>query len=123
MVKLWDKGYELDKGIEQFTVGGDYLLDHDLVEADVAGSIAHSQMLAKIGILKQEEFKKIKAALIDIVDLYKKGEFKIKKEEEDVHTAIENYLTKKLGDIGKKIQRPIWKLPTIFLGSSLRTAG
>jgi argininosuccinate lyase len=103
MVKLWDKGYELDEGIEQFTVGGDYILDHDLIEWDVAGSIAHAQMLTKIGILKPDEFKKIKSTLLEVIKEYKDGKFKITMADEDVHTAIENYLTDKLGDSGKKI--------------------
>jgi argininosuccinate lyase len=103
MVKLWDKGYELEDGIEQFTVGGDYLLDYDLVEADVVGNIAHAQMLTKIGILKQDEFKKIKNELLNILKLHKEGKFKIEMKDEDVHTAVENYLTSKLGDTGKKI--------------------
>jgi argininosuccinate lyase len=103
MVKLWDKGYELDEGIEQFTVGGDYLLDHDLIEWDVAGSIAHAQMLAKIGILSQKELKGIKRELLKIIKDYKEGKFSISQKDEDVHTAVENYLTRKLGDVGKKI--------------------
>lgn len=103
MAKLWDKGYELDEGIEQFTVDGDYLLDLNLVEADVAGSIAHAQMLAEIGLLKPDEFKKLKQGLLDVLKDHKEGKFTIKLEDEDVHTAVENYLTQKLGDIGKKI--------------------
>lgn len=103
MVKLWDKGYELEEGIEQFTVGGDYLLDHDLIEWDVAASIAHAQMLKKIKILTPGEFDKLKKSLLEILENYKKGTFTIHMSDEDVHTAIENYLTEKLGPIGKKI--------------------
>lgn len=103
MVKLWDNGYELEEGIEQFTVDGDHLLDHSLVEADVVGSIAHAHMLTKIGILTQDELKKLKKTLLDILKDYKEGKFTITQQDEDVHTAVENYLTKKLGDVGKKI--------------------
>ena len=49
MAKLWEKGYELEPEIERFTVGEDYLLDRDLVRADVLGSAAHATMLAKVG--------------------------------------------------------------------------
>lgn len=103
MATLWDKGYSINKEVERFTVGRDYELDKELVEADVAGSVAHAKMLAKIGVLKQEEFKKLKAELKEILALFKEGKFTIKQEDEDVHTAVENYLTEKLGDLGKKI--------------------
>ena len=102
-MKLWQKDYKLDKEVEKFTVGNDFLLDMNLVKYDVYGSIAHAIMLNKIGILKKDELKKIKKALIEILKLRQKNKFKIKPEDEDVHTAIENYLTKKLGSVGKKI--------------------
>jgi argininosuccinate lyase len=103
MEKLWDKQYKLNKKIEQFTVGNDYLLDQKLVKFDIIASIAHAKMLHKIGILNKEETKKIVDELNVILDLDKKGEFIIQKEDEDCHTAIEKHLTKKLGTLGKKI--------------------
>ncbi len=102
-MKLWDKGYPLNKEIEKFTVGNDFLLDKNLVEYDVYGSIAHATMLNKIGVLNKNELQKLKSALIEILELNKKNKFEIKQEDEDVHTAIESYLTKKLGALGKKI--------------------
>ena len=103
MAKLWKKKYELDKNVEDFTVGDDYIFDMQLVKADIYGNIAHSTMLNKIGIISNEELIKIKKNLIDILGLHKKGRFIIKKEDEDVHTAVENLLTATLGDTGKKI--------------------
>lgn len=103
MTKLWQKGYALDKTVEDYTVGNDFILDRRLVEYDVYGSIAHAQMLAKIGVLKENEFNKLKKELSNILRLREKGLFEIKKEDEDVHTAIENHLVAKLGDVGKKI--------------------
>ncbi len=102
-MKLWKKDYHLNKEIEKFTVGNDYLLDQKLIKYDVIGSIAHTLMLKKIKILNDNEFKKIKKLLIEILKINKKNKFKINMEDEDVHTAVENYLTKKLGSIGKKI--------------------
>jgi len=102
-MKLWEKGYKLNKLIEDFTVGGDYILDQKLVEYDCIASKAHAKMLGKIGVLKKEEVKKLVKELNNIVKLNEKGRFKISKEQEDCHTAIENYLIKKLGDLGKKI--------------------
>lgn len=103
MTKLWDKGYKLDEFMEEFTVGEDYLLDRELVEADVYGSIAHACMLSKIGVLTRVEFSKLKRELLEVLEKSRKGRFKIKKADEDVHTAVENYLTRKLGTLGKKI--------------------
>lgn len=103
MAKLWKKKYELDKTVEDFTVGDDYLWDMKLIKADVIGNIAHSTMLKKIGILSEEELLEIKKNLIDILDLHEQGKFIINKEDEDVHTAVENFLTERLGDVGKKI--------------------
>src|SRR3989338_11264906 len=103
MAKLWQKSYDVDKEIEKFTVGNDFLLDKNLVKYDVYGSIAHASMLNKIGIINKSEFQKLKNALLEILKLNEKNKFEIKLEDEDCHTAIENYLTKKLGNLGKKI--------------------
>ncbi|HDH99318.1 MAG TPA: argininosuccinate lyase, partial [bacterium] len=102
MAKLWN-GKKLNKEIENFTVGNDYILDQRLVRYDCLASIAHARMLGKIGILNPEEVKKLVKGLNEIISLDKAGKFKIKKENEDCHTAIENYLTRKLGDLGKKV--------------------
>jgi len=101
-MKLWNEK-NLNKEIEDFTVGEDYILDQKLVKYDCIASIAHAKMLGKIGILKKKEVKKLVKELNNIIELDEEGKFRIKKEQEDCHTAIENYLTKKLGDLGKKI--------------------
>lgn len=102
-MKLWDKGYSVNSEIEKFTVGNDFLVDCNLVKYDVFGSIAHAAMLNKIGILNKNEFEKLRKCLSDIYRLDEKGMFKISPHDEDAHTAIEGYLTEKLGDLGKKI--------------------
>ena len=102
-MKLWQKDYKLNREIEKFTVGNDYLLDKNLIKYDVYGSIAHAMMLNKIGILAKSELKKLKSSLKEILKLSEKNKFGIRQEDEDVHTAIENYLTKKLGALGRKI--------------------
>jgi len=101
--KLWEKNYKLRKEVEEFTIGDDYILDQKLIKYDCLASIAHVKMLGKIGILKNWEVKKIVNELSKIIKLDEKGEFIISKEHEDCHTAIENYLTEKLGNLGKKI--------------------
>ncbi len=102
-MKLWEKEYKLDRQIEDFTVSNDYILDRKLIKYDCIASIAHAKMLEKTGILKKGEAKDIIKELNNIISLEKKGRFKIQKEQEDCHTAIEAHLTKTLGDAGKKI--------------------
>lgn len=102
-MKLWQKQYQLNKAVEKFTVGNDYILDQCLVKYDCLASIAHAKMLAKTGVLNSAEAKKLDKTLQDIIALDAKGKFKILPEQEDCHTAIENHLTKKLGNLGKKI--------------------
>jgi argininosuccinate lyase len=101
MAKLWQKDYSLNELIEYFTVGEDHILDRNLITADCAGSIAHGTMLAKAGFLTEEEFGSICSELKALIE--KADEFTISKSMEDVHTAVENHLTEKLGDAGKKI--------------------
>ena len=103
MAKLWFKNYDLNELLEKFTVGNDYILDKNLVVSDCLCSIAHIQMLSDIGVLTKAEFKALKAALLEIIKLDREGKFEIKLSDEDCHTAIEGYLTSKLGDAGKKV--------------------
>jgi argininosuccinate lyase len=103
MAKLWQKGYNLNKQIEDFTVGDDFLLDEVLVKYDCIASKAHAAMLCKIGILSKKELESLKKGLDEIMKLDAENKFVIKKEDEDCHTAIENYLTENCGEAGKKI--------------------
>jgi len=102
-MKLWEKKYRLNKQVEDFTVGDDYILDQKLIKYDVLASIAHAKMLGKVGILKKDEVQKLIIELNNIIQLDKQDKFRILKEQEDCHTAIENHLTKELGDLGEKI--------------------
>ncbi|HUX13287.1 MAG TPA: argininosuccinate lyase, partial [Spirochaetia bacterium] len=101
--KLWQKDYQMDELVERFTVGRDYLLDLRLVTSDCVASLAHARMLAGIGLLGADEIESIHGGLKRIIGESVKRTFSIRKEEEDCHTAIENRLTKDLGDVGKKI--------------------
>lgn len=102
-MKLWDKGFEPDKMIEEFTVGNDRQLDLRLARYDVEGSMAHIRMLETIGLLQADELEKLLAALADIRDAIDRGEFTIEEGVEDVHSQVEFMLTARLGDLGKKI--------------------
>lgn len=101
--KLWSKGFEPDKMIEQFTVGRDRELDLRLARYDVEGSMAHIKMLASIGLLGREELPVLLDGLSEIAAVIERGEFEIEPDIEDVHSQIELMLTRRLGDIGKKI--------------------
>ncbi len=102
-MKLWSKGFEPDKMIEEFTVGQDRELDLQLARYDVQGSLAHIKMLESIGLLASDELEQLSAALRDIAEMIERGEFTIEPGIEDVHSQVEFLLTDRLGDIGKKI--------------------
>lgn len=103
MKKLWHKNYTQNELAEMYCFARSAVLDNRLVKADALGSIAHAKMLSTIGILTDAEFTSLKKELLQIIKLYEKGEFEIKKNEEDVHTKIENFLTEKVGKPAKKI--------------------
>jgi len=102
-MKLWNPKKRVHGKIEAFTVGNDYILDLELVKYDCQASIAHAKMLEKSDILTGEEVEKLVAELEHIISLADSDEFEILPEQEDCHTAIENHLTEKFGELGKKI--------------------
>lgn len=102
-MKLWDKGGSTHEKIDQFTVGNDRALDLFLAPYDVRASMAHAQMLAKVGLLSQEEALRLVGGLEQIGKEIAKGDFQIENEFEDVHSKIEFLLTQRLGAVGKKI--------------------
>ena len=101
--KLWDKGFEPDKMIEEYTVGNDRELDMRLARYDVQGSLAHIAMLETIGLLTAGELEKLTAGLKEIAAEIEAGRFEIEPGTEDVHSQVELMLTRRLGDAGKKI--------------------
>ena len=102
-MKLWNKGYDLDKKIENYTVNGDNLIDMKLIRYDITASFAHANMLMEINILSEKEYSDIAKGLNEILKLLDEGKFEIKISQEDCHTAIEEYLTENIGEAGKKI--------------------
>jgi len=104
MAKLWQKkDSALDKEVERFTVGSDYILDKGLFEVDIIGSVAHAMMLKKIGVLTEDEGSKLHKVLVGVLGLARHDELAIRVEDEDVHTVVEDYLVKKLDYLGKKL--------------------
>ena len=102
-MKLWDKGFSIDKQIEKFTVGNDREIDMHIAKYDVQASLAHAIMLASIGIITADELKDLKRGLQELAADIENGTFIIEASFEDVHSKIEWELTNKLGEIGKKI--------------------
>ena len=101
--KLWEKSVQVNQEIERFTVGRDREMDIYLAKHDVLGSMAHITMLESIGLLQKEELAQLLAELKQIYALAERGEFVIEEGVEDVHSQVELMLTRKLGDVGKKI--------------------
>lgn len=102
-MKLWDKGFSIDKQIENFTVGNDREIDIHIAKYDVQASIAHAIMLESIGIITANELTDLKKGLNELAADIEEGTFVIEPSFEDVHSKIEWELTNKLGEVGKKI--------------------
>ena len=101
--KLWAKNFEVNKEIERFTVGRDREMDLYLAKYDVLGSMAHITMLESIGLLSADELAVLLPELKSIYEQAARGEFVIEDGVEDVHSQVELMLTRRLGDVGKKI--------------------
>lgn len=101
--KLWEKNFEVNAEIERFTVGRDRELDIYLARYDVLGSMAHIKMLQSIGLMEKDELDALLAELRNIYSDCTEGRFVIEDGVEDVHSQVELLLTRRLGDMGKKI--------------------
>ena len=101
--KLWEKNVQVNADIDRFTVGKDREMDLYLAPYDILGSIAHITMLESIGLLTKDELDILTEELRNIYAVTEKGKFVIEDGIEDVHSQVELMLTRKLGDIGKKI--------------------
>lgn len=101
--KLWEKNVTVNADVETYTVGRDREMDLYLARYDVLGSIAHITMLESIGLLKKDELQTLIAELRNIYRSIEAGDFVIEPDIEDVHSQVELMLTRRLGDVGKKI--------------------
>ena len=101
--KLWEKNVRVNEEIDRFTVGRDREMDLYLAKYDVLGSMAHITMLESIGLLAPDELDVLLKELKRIYESAENGEFVIEDGIEDVHSQVELMLTRRLGDVGKKI--------------------
>ena len=102
-MKLWDKGFSIDERIDRFTVGKDRELDLSLAPHDIVGTMAHITMLEKVGLLAADELQPLLKELRDLYREAREGGFVIEPDIEDVHSQVELELTRRLGDVGKKV--------------------
>ncbi len=104
MTKLWQKNTTTAHPIvNDYIISKDLSADSVLIKHDLQASQAHAQMLGKVGLITEEESQQLVETLKEIATLHENGEFGLEQKNEDCHTAIEHYLTDKLGDTGKKI--------------------
>ena len=103
MATLWSKGAKASDIVEDFTVGNDRILDMELAKYDVIGSKAHIRMLESIGLLTAGELDILTKALDEILGEIEAGKFVLEDDVEDIHSQVELLLTRRLGDVGKKI--------------------
>ena len=102
-MKLWDKGYKIDDAIERFTVGKDKELDLLLAPYDILGTMAHVTMLESVGLLSKQDLDLLLPALRELYAEAQQGHFIIEEGIEDVHSQVELMLTRRLGEVGKKV--------------------
>ena len=102
-MKLWQKDKDALKEVSAFTIGSDSEMDMHLARFDVLGSLAHIQMLHTIDLINKDERKILSVELKSIYHQILAGSFVIEAGVEDIHSQVELLLTKKLGDVGKKI--------------------
>ena len=101
---LWQKeGVAIDAEIQRFLAGDDVILDREFIAYDIRASRAHAQGLQRIGLLADSELHALERELDTLSEEVGNGDFVLDERFEDMHSAIEDRLTERLGDIGKKI--------------------
>lgn len=103
MPRLWDKGTELDQRVLHYTAQEDHALDNRLVAYDVRASIAHAEMLHAQGLLNQTDLEAIRQGLSELAAAHARGEWSVQLEHEDGQTALENLLTARIGEAGRRV--------------------
>jgi len=101
--RLWEKGLPLDERVLRYTAGEDHILDARLVSYDVRGSIAHAEMLAAQSLISDDDCTAIRDGLLALQESFDAGEWQIRLEDEDVHTALESRLTANIGEAGGRL--------------------
>lgn len=105
MAKLWQKGStdSISLKVEKYTVGDDSVLDNRLAEVDILGSLAHTKMLSEVGLLSKDDYSKVSVELKKLYKIAQSGQLKVEDHIEDIHSEVEELLTRIIGDAGKRI--------------------
>ncbi len=103
LMKLWGKNSMTEDRILTFTTGKDPLYDLQLAPYDLIGSMAHTIMLAEVGLIDKNDASVLLRELIKIYEDTRHGAMELEPDMEDIHSQVEMMLTQKLGDLGKKI--------------------
>jgi argininosuccinate lyase len=101
--KLWQTNESLNTLVENYTSGDDIFWDQHLVAFDIYGSLAHAQMLLQQKLIDSQDFKQIGKGLHLLLKKYTEGALQLQPDDEDVHTRIENDLTKMFPLAGAKL--------------------
>lgn len=101
--KLWGGRFSktTDEMINEFQASIGF--DRRMYREDIAGSLAHAEMLMRVGIISEEDYQAINAGLRDILGQIERGEFEFSTELEDIHMNIEKHLTDTIGDAGSRL--------------------
>ena len=100
---LWEGRFKKDLDTRTSDFNSSIKFDCRMYKQDITGSIAHSKMLAKQGIIDKTDLDKIAKGLENILEDLQKGKLEIDENAEDIHMFVESELTKRLGDVGKKL--------------------
>ena len=100
---LWEKDTRAEDWVTRFTVGEDYQWDRLLLPYDIEATRAHVWGLAHIDVLSQGELEQVEEGLDALKKEVRAGDVTVAPRDEDCHTVIEQYLTDRLGEVGKKI--------------------
>ncbi len=104
MAKLWETAQtNSNKLVEEYTASEDAILDNHLIEMDIMTNAAHVRMLQSCGYMTESELGDVLGVLKDLLAEYKRGDFFIRAEDEDVHSRIENEVSSRKGEVGGKI--------------------
>ena len=103
MAKLWSGRFQKDTDALVNDFNESISFDQRLYRQDIAGSKAHSAMLAACGIISREDMTAIHAGLDDILADIEAGKVEFSPDNEDIHMNIETLLTQRIGDAGKRL--------------------
>ena len=111
--KIWGGRFKEDTDALAQRFNASIGFDYRLYAQDIDGSLAHCQMLAKQGIISDEEASRIQKALEEIRKALERDEIPIEDDTEDIHGLVERALVDKIGEVGEKLHTG--RIPVIVI--------